>query len=780
MQKKSLEVLDYYSILEQLKTHTRLDSVKEYIGRLKPISDISELNEQLDHLEQMIYEIENTAVFNINNIYDFSKLIIYLEKNGTLEIFQLLKVLDLLNVVSYLKSFESRVKKPFIKELLERLDENEMLQRQIDRCILSETEIADSASKELFIIRRKKEKKEKEITERINSYLNSKKYQDVLQEEVVTIREGRFVLPVKSSKKSMLRGITHDRSQTGQTLFIEPYPIVELNNELRQLELDEVAEINKIIERLSKEVAQFSKEIYNNQKVIEQFEFLRVKAEFALKNEHNRPILNNEKIIDIKNARHPLIKENCVPIDIKLGGKFNSLIITGPNAGGKTVSLKTTGLLALMAQSGFYIPSDEKSKLNVFDDIFVDIGDNQSIEMSLSTFQASMKNIVHITDNANDNSLVLIDEIAVGTDPIEGAALAISILDYLRKKSILTMATTHYSQIKYYAIEKEDVENASVEFNSETLLPTYKLILGHAGKSNAFIISKRLGLNDKILESAKEILSEDDINVNKLLSNIEEDRIKLETERMNVVKKEEELEKERKLFEKRLKILEDNTQKIIDAAKDKANKILDDSNKTAQNLLKEAKKSKNANTSNIDRTLNNIRHMHKSMKSRYEKEKTLDKKIAKPDLSLKKGDEVVILNLGENATLITNPDKDGNIKVQVGIMKMSTNINNVKKIKTDKTRTNVKRIYNTKKRMHIKTTIDLRGQYLDEALINLEKYLDDASLSGLKEVSIIHGKGTGVLRKGINDYLKDSVYVEDFRHGDDKEGGFGVSVVRLK
>ena len=490
------------------------------------------------------------------------------------------------------------------------------------------------------------------------------------------------------------------------------------------------------------------------------------------------PIVSDEKILDIKEARHPLLSGKVVPIDVRIGGSYTTLIITGPNTGGKTVSLKTVGLISAMAQTGLFIPADEGSRVSVFDDIFVDIGDTQSIEMSLSTFSASLTNIVEILKKATSKSLVLLDEIGSGTDPVEGAALAISILNSLTKKEVMTFTTTHYSELKYYAVETPGVMNASVEFDVDTLSPTYKLEIGTPGKSNAFEISKRLGLPVEILKNAKDLIGEDNRNINKILEEIEEDKKEIESKNKEIDDYKKEIARIRNELKEKSKSLSRKEEDIIREAEDKANKILDKANKKSQDMLKEAKKSRNANTSDIDRSLNKIRTNYKEARFERQGENLSLKQAKNAPKTLKVGDMVLIAGLNEEAQVIEAPDHKGNIKVQMGILKMDSNIKNVTKIKADnQTEKNITKVYNTKKAMHISPTLDLRGQRYDEAMRNLDKYLDDAMLAGLSKAKIIHGKGTGALIKGVGEILEGDRRISAFRFGDDKEGGYGVTIV---
>lgn len=597
---------------------------------------------------------------------------------------------------------------------------------------------------------------------------------------MVSVRDGRYVVPIKTNKRSVINGIVHDKSASGNTLFIEPSAIVELNNQYKDLELKEDAEIRRILDRLSRIAQNFDLEILENQKLIARIDFLQAKAKFGLENDYSLPRLNKDKIINIKGAIHPLLPGKVVPIDVAIGGDYSTLIITGPNTGGKTVSLKTVGLLTLMAQTGLFIPAEEGSLVNVFDDVFLDIGDKQSIEMSLSTFSASLTNIVDILDKLTENSLILLDELGSGTDPIEGAALAISILSHLTDRGVMTFATTHYSELKYYAMENDRVMNASVEFDVNTLSPTYKLEIGAPGKSNAFEISKRLGLPDEILAKANSLIGEDTKNINKILDQIEDDKYQMEAKNKQIEAYRREIQSIKDKLKNKSREIEETREEIIKKAEVKANKILDKANKESQAMLKEAKKSKNANTRDIDRSLNKIRNQYKDSYIKNEDTRIRQEKSKDIPDELKVGDMVVIAGLNEKAEVIEAPDKKGNIKVQMGILKMDSNIKNVRKIDGEnQTEKNIKKVYSVKKAMNISASLDLRGQRYDEAMRNLDKYLDDAMLAGLDQAKIIHGKGTGALIKGVGENLKNDRRIKSYRFGDDKEGGYGVTIVKF-
>ena len=778
MQEKTLEVLEYGKILDKLAGYVRSSLVKKQIHDLRPSTDTYFIKKELEYAASMEKVIRKNGNIDLFGLYDLSEIVNYIRKNGILDPADLIKVLDLLRVSSYLTDYGKNIEDPLIKDIFSRISINDFLKNEIDRSIINEEEIADNASQTLRNIRRQKQRKENDIRIKLNSYISSSKYEDALQDRVVSVRDGRFVVPVKTNKRSVIGGIVHDKSSSGNTLFIEPAAIVELNNQLRDLEIKEEEEIRKILDRLSRLAQAFDVELLENQKLIARIDFLQAKAKFALENEMSLPIISDEKILDIKEARHPLLAGKVVPIDVRIGGSYTTLIITGPNTGGKTVSLKTVGLISAMAQTGLFIPANEGSRVSVFDDIFVDIGDTQSIEMSLSTFSASLTNIVEILKKATAKSLVLLDEIGSGTDPVEGAALAISILNSLTKKEVMTFTTTHYSELKYYAVETPGVMNASVEFDVDTLSPTYKLEIGTPGKSNAFEISKRLGLPVEILKNAKDLIGEDNRNINKILEEIEEDKKEIENKNKEIDDYKKEIARIRNELKEKSKSLSRKEEDIIREAEDKANKILDKANKKSQDMLKEAKKSRNANTSDIDRSLNKIRTKYKEARFERQGENLSLKQAKNAPKTLKVGDMVLIAGLNEEAEVIEAPDYKGNIKVQMGILKMDSNIKNVTKIKADnQTEKNITKVYNTKKAMHISPTLDLRGQRYDEAMRNLDKYLDDAMLAGLSKAKIIHGKGTGALIKGVGEILEGDRRISDFRFGDDKEGGYGVTIV---
>lgn len=600
------------------------------------------------------------------------------------------------------------------------------------------------------------------------------------------MREGRYVVPVKSENRNNIKGLVHDMSGSGATLFIEPIAVVELNNELRELELKEREEIERILKLLSAMVAEEAEGISNNQYLLQELDFIFAKGKLALDMNATKPILNDEGYINIKKARHPLLNvKDIVAIDIYLGKDFNSLVITGPNTGGKTVSLKTVGLLVLMGQSGLHIPADFNSEIGVFKQVFADIGDEQSIEQSLSTFSSHMVNIVDILSKVESDSLVLFDELGAGTDPTEGAALAMSILDYLLGIGANTIATTHYSQLKLYALTTEGVVNASVEFDVKTLSPTYKLLIGVPGKSNAFEISQRLGLGKGIIDYAKGLISEENIEFEDVLESMEKDRIAINENKEEAARYREQvkdLKKELSTEKDRIKEMKD---KIIQDAREEARDILRKAKTESDSIIGELK---DVSIEIEKEKLKKIQEAQEKLKYKLKNaegeiaQKVLNVKSKKPPKDLKVGETVEVLTLNQTGTVLAKPDDSGNVKIQVGIMKISSHISSLRRAKSREKENlgkSTKKIMSSKAK-NIRAEIDLRGHNQEEAFMELDKYLDDAYIAGLKQVQVIHGKGTGVLRQGVKDYLKSNRHVRTSRLGTLSEGGDGVTVVEIK
>lgn len=792
MNEKTLKVLEYNKIIELLLEKAESELGKNRIKEIKPLTeleDIEHLQSQTEEAYSLLIKRGTPPLFGINTI---APEVRRAEMGGVLSPGGLLRIADSLRVSRGLKNYIRETKEeknsiyPIIEELVEELRVYRHIEDEIDIAIISENEISDNASSALRSIRRQIVSKNDAVKSKLNSIIGSQSNKKYLQDSIVTIREGRYVIPVKSENRGNVPGLVHDMSSSGATLFIEPMAVVQLNNELRELELKEREEIERILRVLSNLVAEEAEGIANNQKILQELDFIFAKGKLALDMRATKPVLNQKGIINIKKGRHPLLNvKKVVPIDVYLGKDFNSLIITGPNTGGKTVTLKTIGLLTLMAQSGLHIPADFNSEVAVFDQVFADIGDEQSIEQSLSTFSSHMVNIVDILENVHYNSLVLFDELGAGTDPTEGAALAMSILDHLLKLNVRTIATTHYSQLKLYALTTEGVKNASVEFDVETLSPTYRLLIGVPGKSNAFEISQRLGLQNYIIDYARNLISKENVEFEDVLQAMEKDRIATEENRAEAERYRLEVEKLKEDLENEKNKTRDMREKILQKAKEEARNILRLAKDDADSIVGELREI----SSEIEKDRNKkIQEAQEKMKARLNKAEgevskdILNVKSNKPPKNLRVGETVEVLTFNQIGTVLEEPDENGNVWIQVGIMKINSHISTLKRTKhesKDKIQGSTKAILSSKSR-NISSEIDLRGKNLDEAFLDLDKYLDDAYIAGLKEINIIHGKGTGVLREGIKSYLRSHRYVRTSRLGTLSEGGDGVTVVEIK
>lgn len=791
MNDRTLRVLEYDKIVAMLVEKTESQLGRNIAEQLKPSTSIDEVKYTQKETDEAFNIIIKRGRPPLGGIHDILSEIKRAEIGSSLMPVNLLRIADTLRAARRLRSFIKQDKEDkeseyvLLKDMILSLNVYKNIEDQIFNAIISEEEISDNASPTLKNIRRQIDIKNSAIRNKLNSIINSSSNRKYLQDALITIREDRFVVPVKQEYKPNFPGLVHDQSSSGATLFIEPIAIVELNNDLKELKLKEKAEIERILAELTEMVAVESHGIRENQKLLSQLDFVFAKAKLAFEMNATKPILNNEGYINIKEGRHPLLKEKeVVPTNIYIGKDFTTLMITGPNTGGKTVTLKTVGLFTLMTQAGLQIPAGYKTQMAVFDSLFADIGDEQSIEQSLSTFSSHMTNIVEILKHVDDNSLVLFDEIGAGTDPTEGAALAMSILNYLHRKNIRTIATTHYSELKLYALTTEGIENASVEFNVETLSPTYKLLIGVPGKSNAFEISKRLGLQDFIIDDAKELLTKENVEFEDVLASIERDRRISEENReeseklkheVNLLKNElnEKKEKIEVLKQRAIKEAKKEAKKIVKEAKAEAESIVeeirqisDDIDKERRKKLQEAKDKLKNKLDSIDGDL---------------VENVLTKKSKKPPKNVKEGETVKLITLNQTGTVVTPPDSDGNLVIQVGIMKVNAHISTIEKAKDkgkDATTAKTKSMIKSKSKS-IKNEIDLRGKSLEEAILDVDKFLDDVYIAGLGQVYVIHGKGTGVLREGIKQLLKSHRHVKSFRLGNHGEGGSGVTVVEI-
>lgn len=789
MKEKTLNVLEYDKIIDMLAEKAGSEMTRKIISELRPFDNVSQIRESQGETTEAVRLINYKGPLPVGGFYDIEESVSFARKGGTLTMAQLLKILYNMKtaerVVSFLKGDIPEV--PIICSVTELLAVHKRLSEEIDRCILSEDEMSDNASGELRSIRRAMVRQNEALKVKLNHILNSADNKTMLQDSIVTMRNGRYVIPVKQEHRGRVPGIVHDQSGSGATLFIEPQAIVNLNNELRQLELDEKAEMNRILKELSEGVSEYYHDLVNNQKLLLTLDLFMAKGKLSMDMGGEEPEINEDGIMDLKSARHPLIAaDKVVPIDISIGGEYRTLVITGPNTGGKTVTLKTAGLLSLMSQTGLHIPAAIGSRLPVYHQIFADIGDEQSIEQSLSTFSSHMTNIVDIVQEADKESLVLLDELGAGTDPTEGAALAIAILERLYSMGAYSVSTTHYTELKKYAISTDGVENASMEFDVETLSPTYRLIIGVPGKSNAFEISRKLGLSREITDRARELLQEGDIAFEDVISALEEDKRIAEEERDEAILINIEMKRQKEDLEKRAIKFEEQKEKEILRAKEKAREIINEAKEVSKEVQEELKalarlESMGERTAGFDKNRRRLREIEKKNRNTIKRE-TNDNPVDPASLSL--GDRVKILTLNQNGEIISLPDEKGLLQVQVGIMKIGVNVSDIMLIDNGKPKKKKKasgygKLYK-KKAQTVSMSVDVRGKNMDDAVMDVEKYIDDAFISGLKEVTVIHGRGEGILRKGIRDMLKRNKNVDGFRSGGFNEGGDGVTIVNLK
>jgi DNA mismatch repair protein MutS2 len=792
MNSRTLRVLEYEKIRDML-----LEKVESSLGRalaekLEPSTHMETVMEWQKETSEAAGILIQRGNVSLGGVHDLSYHVRRAEIGSYLYPGQLLEVSDTLRAARKLKTMfkeskEGEGKYPIMEGYIGQISTMKVIEDRINECIISDEEISDHASPELRNIRRQMESKHAAIRNKLNSITSSSQMQKYLQDAIVTQRQDRYVVPVKQEHRGNVPGLVHDQSSSGATLFVEPMAVVELNNELRELKIKEQIEIERILRELTALVGEKSTEIRCNQEVLKKLDFIFAKGKLSVKMRAIEPKLNNRGYLRIKNGRHPLLDvKNVVPTNIWNGDEFSTLIITGPNTGGKTVTLKTVGLFTLMAQSGLNVPADFGTELSVFHQVFADIGDEQSIEQSLSTFSSHMTNIVEILGKVEESSLILLDELGAGTDPTEGAALAIAILDHLYGLGVRTIATTHYTELKQYALTTKGVQNASVEFDVETLSPTYKLLIGVPGKSNAFEISKRLGLGGYIIDKAKESISNEDIAFEDLLTSIEKDKQKAEQERDNAIRLKLAIQQQKEEYDRKSEKLEKQREKLLREAREEARRILREAKEDADQIIKELR----TLSQEVEEKEKN-RRIEEARKGLRDKLGQMDEGLGlgvslgvntKPPKQLRPGDAVLILSLNQKGNVVTVPDANGDLTVQVGIMKINVNVENLRLDREEKEKgkkTGTGKIMKSKAE-NIKSSIDLRGQLLEEALLNTDKYLDDAYLAGIQEVTIIHGKGTGVLKDGIKQLLRGHKHVKSSREGAYGEGGAGVTVVELK
>ena len=792
MNKKAIHALEYMKIIDQLTEKASSPLGKEKCRRLRPSNSLSEIETMQLQTAHALTRLFQKGNINFGSVKDIRASLKRLEIGSSLNVVELLTICSFLENVNRVKSYGRPDRDDTVPDCLsamfQTLEPLTPLSTEIRRCILSEDEISDDASTTLRQIRRGMKVANDRIHTQLNSIVSGSA-RTYLQDAVITMRNGRYCIPVKAEYKNQIPGMIHDQSSTGSTLFIEPMSIVKLNNDIRELELQEQKEIEVILANLSEEVAQYSEALSDNFTIMVELDFIFARASLAMEQNATTPVFNTKGIINLRRARHPLIhKKQVVPIDIRLGEDFDLLVVTGPNTGGKTVSIKTVGLLTLMGQSGLHIPAADRSQLSVFHEVYADIGDEQSIEQSLSTFSSHMTNVVSFLEKADRHSLVLFDELGAGTDPTEGAALAIAILSHLHKQGIRTMATTHYSELKVYALSTEGVENASCEFDVETLRPTYRLLIGVPGKSNAFAISSKLGLPDYIINKAKEQISQEDESFEDMMTSLEASRITMEKEQTEIQKYKLEIEALKKQLEEKQSKIDQRRETILQNANEEAHKILQEAKDYADETIKLYHKFQkdHVDMSTVEKERQKLRQqmnkVEKNMAMKQKKQKPT-KKLKASDLKI--GDSVKVLSMNLKGTVSTRPDSRGNLFVQMGILRSQVNISDLELIdepviKTPAlSRTGQGKIKMSKS-ASVSTEINLLGKTVDEAIAELDKYLDDAYIAHLSSVRIVHGKGTGALRQGVHNYLKRQKHVASYRLGAFGEGDAGVTIVEFK
>lgn len=792
MNQKVLRTLEYNKIVEQLAEYAFGADTKERCLSLLPSTSLSEITNAQQQTKDAMNRSLKKGRLDCSGIKPLSSAIRRVEIGGTMNIEELLGLCKLLETARRVKAYGRKEREDIpsdsLSELFDGLEPLSPLCDEIRRCIISVDEISDDASSNLKSIRRSIRSTSDRIHAQLNQMLNNQNVRNCLQDFVITMRNGRYCLPVKAEAKSQITGMVHDQSSSGSTLFIEPMAVVNLNNELKELSIKEQDEIAVILATLSAKAGEYIPAIETDYQILTELDFIFAKAAYALEYNGITPHFNTERKIRILKGRHPLLDaKKVVPIDISLGSDFDQLVITGPNTGGKTVSLKTVGLLTLMGQAGLPIPSGDRSELAVFDDIFADIGDEQSIEQNLSTFSSHMTNIIHILKEANEHSLVLFDELCAGTDPTEGAALAVSILSYFHSRGIRTMATTHYSEIKIYALTTSGIENACCEFDVETLSPTYRLLIGIPGKSNAFAISKKLGLSDTLIEDARTRISSNEQNFEDLLSDLEASRITIEKEQAEINRYKSEIAALKQQLKNKQEKLDESRDAILRKAKEEANQILQEAKDTADEAIRNFNKYGTTRPSiqEMEKQRTNIREKMAANEKKSSKGK--DTAIYNPKVpkKLRIGDSVKVLSMNLTGTVHSLPNAKGDLFVQMGILRSQVNIKDL--VLIEDAAPGSKKYAKTgagklkmSKSASVSTEINLIGKTVDEAIALLDKYLDDAYLAHLPSVRIVHGKGTGALRSAVQSHLKRQSYIKSFHLGEFGEGDAGVTIAEFK
>lgn len=789
MNNKALKTLEYNKITDRLASHASSEPGIKLCRELQPMMDMDEINSALKQTSDAVSRIFRHGSISFAGLKDIRPLTKALEVGSALGMSELLDICSLLKVAAGARRYgvSEDEAADSLSGLFNVIYDIADVRREIERCILSEDEIADDASAELKNIRRQMRICTERIRTELNSMLNGSD-RTYLQEAVITTRGGRYCIPVKAEYKSQVPGMVHDQSKAGSTFFIEPMSVVRLNNEIREYEVKESEEIAKILASLSAMAGNYTAELDADYDILSQLDFIFAKAKLSFEYKGSEPIMNTRGYINIRKGRHPLIDSHkVVPIDVSIGDEYSELIITGPNTGGKTVTLKTIGLFSLLGQSGLHIPAADNSELTVFNDIFADIGDEQSIEQSLSTFSSHMKNIIEILAKADSNSLVLFDELCAGTDPTEGAALAISILTSLHKLRVTTVATTHYSELKIFALSTEGVQNACCEFDVATLAPTYRLLIGIPGKSNAFAISGKLGLPQYIIDDAKKSLASEDVAFEDVISDLEKSRVTIEREKLELEEYKKEVEDLKNQLKAKNERLDERSDNILQKAREEASAILREAKETADDAIRKLNKANAAGMSvtELEKQRQRIKdNINKVDKGRVLKSQAPARQHKASDFHI--GDRVHVASLNLDGTVHTLPNQKGELNVTIGIMNYNVNMSDLTIIEEASEMRKLKQKSSgigklkMSKTASISPEINLIGMTSDEAIMTLDKYLDDAFLSHISPVRIVHGKGSGILRNAVHNYLKRQKHVKSFRLGSFGEGDYGVTIVEFK
>ncbi len=790
MDKHTMDVLEYKKIIDEVKEFAATNLGKEIISNISPITDISYVRESLNEVSSAKNILNNFGRPPFGGIIDLRKILEKAEKDIVLTTEEIGNIQTSIQGFRNLKNYFTNIIEESDPEIVEKeyklisdkgltVKITRKLEDNISKTINEFGEIRDDASSKLRSIRREIEKVEDQIRKNLQNIIKSEKYKKMLQDSIVTRRENRYVVPVKQEYRSSFSGIVHDQSSSGMTIFMEPMSVVKSNNKLRELKSDEEAEIYYILEVLTRKIKNKSNIIKDNLQIAAILDVAFARGRYSKKIDGVAAELNNEGRIIIKKGRHPLLKEDPVPIDVEVGKDFNTLVITGPNTGGKTVTLKTIGLFTLMTSAGLHIPANNGTVISLFKKIYADIGDEQSIEQNLSTFSSHMNKIKKYLKEARDDSLVLLDELGVGTDPREGAALGIAILEKLKENQVTTVATTHYSQLKSYAYSTENVENASVEFDLETLSPTYRLIMGIPGGSNAFEIALRLGMPEGLINRAKELSDEGDLEVESIISDLNSQRKKYKNLKNEFANKKREIKKLKKEYDKKIKELKSKKEKIVNEAYDKADNIIKKAKKESKRIIKDLKEKDYTSRPEIDRMANKTNEKLKKVDEKFDYE-TGNNNKREVNEEFKKGDRVRIMSLGRKGNIIYIDKEQNEATVQAGVMKVKVGLENLSKVKESKKKNKeVVKKYKVKKAENVSQSLDIRGKRYVEAKEEVDKYIDDAFLAGFKKIEIIHGKGTGALRQAVHEKLEDHPQVASFRLGKRKEGGSGATIVTL-